>query len=211
MFVDTETKICTKCGQEKRLTEFYSGVSYARGICTRCKACIKAYSKRYQEMNREQQREYDRRYKKRHRQKILEKARKASRTEEGRKKRRLYWLKNKEKFHEWARAYRGRHQASESARCNRNDKTRRKAKGQFSQQQWEVLCSFFDSCPCCNKVEVFTIDHIIPVSKGGTHWIDNIQPICFICNSTKCNRHSTDYRPQHVREWAQGEMARTAF
>lgn len=32
-----------------------------------------------------------------------------------------------------------------------------------------------------------TIDHIIPLSKGGTHTWDNVQCACGLCNSTKRN------------------------
>jgi len=31
-----------------------------------------------------------------------------------------------------------------------------------------------------------SIDHIIPLSRGGTHEPDNVQLAHFICNSIKC-------------------------
>jgi len=45
-----------------------------------------------------------------------------------------------------------------------------------------------NKCVSCQKVgaEVgLTIDHIIPLSRGGTDEIDNIQPLCFSCNVKK--------------------------
>ena len=52
-------------------------------------------------------------------------------------------------------------------------------------------------CACCgakipyNKI---TVDHIIPLSKGGSDLPINIQLLCGSCNSSKHNTHATDYR-----------------
>jgi 5-methylcytosine-specific restriction endonuclease McrA len=50
-----------------------------------------------------------------------------------------------------------------------------------------------ENCLCCNSSENISLDHVIPVSKGGENSIDNMQPLCKSCNSTK-GTSSTDYR-----------------
>lgn len=43
------------------------------------------------------------------------------------------------------------------------------------------------SCVFCGASENLTIDHIVPVSRGGTDDIDNLQAACRRCNSSKGN------------------------
>jgi len=63
------------------------------------------------------------------------------------------------------------------------------AGGSFTVGEWENLKKQFNhTCPLCGKSEpeiVLTIDHIIPLSRGGSNWIENIQPLCLSCNCRK--------------------------
>lgn len=33
-----------------------------------------------------------------------------------------------------------------------------------------------------------SVDHIMPLARGGTNWPDNLQLLCLSCNSSKCDR-----------------------
>lgn len=63
------------------------------------------------------------------------------------------------------------------------------ADGMFTVLEWEELKKKLNyTCQMCKKKEPIiklTADHIIPLSKRGTHYINNIQPLCRPCNSTK--------------------------
>jgi 5-methylcytosine-specific restriction endonuclease McrA len=37
-----------------------------------------------------------------------------------------------------------------------------------------------------------TMDHVIPVSKGGTHTYDNVRAACYECNSEKGDQHEDE-------------------
>ena len=68
--------------------------------------------------------------------------------------------------------------------------------GSYTTAEWESLLAQYARCPMCLRSwaeipphpinsSVITVDHIIPISKGGTNSIDNIQPLCYSCNSKK--------------------------
>ncbi len=165
----------------------------------------------------------ERSYRERHRDELNERAQRAYHANgKGRERYRIrYWL-NPERFRAESikRAGRRREKDAEASRryyyANR-DKVRaynranlekkrlyqlhrraRKlyAEGSHTAQEWLDLCVLYSNkCLCCGRPNVkLTADHIVPLSKGGSDYIDNIQPLCAPCNSSK-NARTIDYRP----------------
>ncbi len=67
--------------------------------------------------------------------------------------------------------------------------SKRNAEGIFTAEEWEqlkALCGY--RCVRCFKKKKLSVDHIIPLSKGGTNYISNLQPLCKSCNSAKRDR-----------------------
>lgn len=79
----------------------------------------------------------------------------------------------------------------------RRDRHRRRsmelgAAGVFTEEQWQARLAYFGWCcwVCgCDWKELpsfyKTIDHIIPLSKGGSNWPANLRPACKSCNSIR--------------------------
>jgi 5-methylcytosine-specific restriction endonuclease McrA len=61
--------------------------------------------------------------------------------------------------------------------------------GNYTIDQWNTLCeTYHQKCARCREVRPLTVDHVVPVSKGGSSNIDNIQPLCLQCNSWKSTK-----------------------
>ena len=94
-------------------------------------------------------------------------------TSEKRKQYQREWYKNNP---EKGRFYRALHRS-------------RKLKngGMFSQEDIsKLLISQQNKCVYCTKeLKEYHIDHIIPISKGGSNWPDNLQILCRFCNQSK--------------------------
>lgn len=62
----------------------------------------------------------------------------------------------------------------------------RNAAGSHTFEQWAELKTRNENrCAYCGEQKPLTKDHIVPLSEGGSDYIENIQPLCRNCNSRK--------------------------
>lgn len=110
---------------------------------------------------------------------------------------RKYYRANKTRIaalnREWLRAH-----PEHRAVVNSKQRARKAgARGSFTRNEWLHLKALYNhSCPCCGRAQPeirLEVDHIIPLSKGGSNHISNIQPLCPNCNRAKGVKYS-DYR-----------------
>lgn len=66
--------------------------------------------------------------------------------------------------------------------------------GSHTADEWQALCALFgNACVCCGATARLVVDHVLPVSRGGSDDISNVQPLCKPCNSKK-HVQVIDYR-----------------
>jgi 5-methylcytosine-specific restriction endonuclease McrA len=93
--------------------------------------------------------------------------------------------------------------------CQQRENAKRRAAASgylgkhFTTQQWRALLEYFGHrCLACGASaqadEDLSVDHVIPLSLGGSNAIENIQPLCETCNSLK-GATIRDYRPSFAR------------
>lgn len=185
--------------------EFNSSRSY-QVYCTReCRAITRpAYLKEWREKNREYKKEVDKKYyynlistpegleKDRTRKREWYRAKAKAIPHYARDLFRKKY-RNDPEFRERTRKYVAEYAKTipEKIRVwNMNYIARKKnAEGTFTTQEWEdILKRNNYKCLMCGTKDRISIDHIIPLSKGGTNYIENIQPLCLSCNCRKSNK-----------------------
>jgi 5-methylcytosine-specific restriction endonuclease McrA len=48
-------------------------------------------------------------------------------------------------------------------------------------------------CACCGKRRKLTVDHIVPLARGGSNGPTNLQMLCVSCNSSKGSRDAVAF------------------
>lgn len=62
----------------------------------------------------------------------------------------------------------------------------RGASGSVSVEEWLAIVETFDGrCAYCGVRDVLVIEHVTPLSAGGTNTADNVVPACGACNHVK--------------------------
>lgn len=199
--METQKRCCT-CKKTKGIGEFYRNRSQRDGLATQCKDCfnkgsiaykrnnpgkVKEFSRRYYDKNKETKLEYNRQWSKEHwRERDPEKKAENNRKWFSENKehvslvKKIWYALNLEKSRQYRRTRRAR---------------LAQAEGNFTPDEFQELCAQYDNrCLCCHEQRPLEPDHVIPISKGGSNAIDNIQPLCLTCNRRKSAK-MIDYRP----------------
>lgn len=196
-------KRCWDCKQWKTFDAFAQSKDRPGGIDPQCRQCSKAYRQRNAERIAKRSHEYQ--IKNRERLTAKSRIRKVhwrlSNPEKDREQRRRTYARHAHEYthrqrsykQAWVKQNKGKHLAS----FHRRRARLRSGGGSYTVAEWQALCEQYDHrCLACGKQEPvikLTVDHVLPVVQGGSNSIDNIQPLCGPCNSSKGARH-IDYR-----------------
>lgn len=178
---DTFTELtCSTCGQlfKKRTDHVKPSANYCSHGC--CQMARRKEDARWRDP--EQIKAYMSEYSKSHREDLNRLSRE--------------WVQaNREKRLQIQADYRETHK-DEIVALSHNRRSKKK-QGTFTGEDWGLMKQFYNyTCLCCGKSEPeikLTLDHIQPLAFDGVHELDNIQPLCFSCNSSKGTK-TIDYR-----------------
>lgn len=93
--------------------------------------------------------------------------------------------RNVEHIAELARKYKEEHPEQRRAAHSRRRSRKKNANGATSKEQFKSRIEMFGGmCTYCDS-EYEHMDHVIPLSKGGTNWPANLRPACAKCNTSK--------------------------
>lgn len=192
-------KYCPKCRCEWSIYKFYPNKSKASGLSSWCKSCnifcsrnhrianierYKSNARKWKVQNPERVKAYNKEWKKQNR-RYLARAQRiwASRHQEYKERQKLL---NAKRLPVWRRNNPSKNHEYRIKRA------RLLVGGTFTKSQWEEIKRRFElACAMCGLREpliILTVDHIIPLSKGGANEAANIQPLCRSCNSRKHNK-----------------------
>jgi 5-methylcytosine-specific restriction endonuclease McrA len=189
-------RICTKCNESKDLSCFGKSKNGPDGLNYWCKECACTSSRAWAEKNKERVLENQRKWYQQNADDLRRRAieRRSERLNESREYNREWKRRNIEKVRAYQKQYVQLN--LDKFNCYNNNRRARLHSngGTHTIEEWEMLCdSFGNLCLDCKQEKPLTKDHVIPISKGGTNDIWNIQPLCQSCNSRKGDRE-IDFR-----------------
>lgn len=200
----TYPRPCTVCGAVLSEEGYYVKYKATGARFSECISCRNARGKEKRAENPEAARKYQRDYYAKHlakpRKPASSRVTKEPRIAHGRDMERrkemakLYQQHNKDKRKIWSHTGYLRHTARYQMHLSKQRAARCGASGCWTVAEWAALCERFgNKCLNCGATGTLSPDHVVPFAKGGSNYIDNIQPLCWPCNLAK-GKKVIDYR-----------------
>lgn len=181
------TRFCPKCQAE---TE--------RNANNCCKPCSKEYHAAWVANNYDKMKEYKAAWKKANREKIKtnDAAYRAANRDKEKARSAAYYAANTGKAKASNAAWKAANPEARRIQVQNRRARKRINGGTLSNGLAKKLFELQKGkCPCCKKPlgNNYQIDHIVPVSLGGSNTDDNIQLLRQRCNSQKSSKHPIDF------------------
>jgi 5-methylcytosine-specific restriction endonuclease McrA len=105
-------------------------------------------------------------------------------------------IANRERYNANMRGWRAKNK-DKVAEQNRNIKAKRRKAERLTvtKKDWNKLVAYYRGCCAyCGAKEKMTMEHIVPISRGGRHSIGNLLPVCMTCNVKKNYRFIVEWK-----------------
>lgn len=177
-------KKCTKCGEEKPLSDYPPDKRVKSGVQARCRKCIATVMAEHREKNPENQKQILKRYYENNKDKVKARVKEYAEANAD---------KVRERYHRWLKSDRGR---EVSAYHNRKRRAR-KAGVQEDFTSTDVSAALERADYKCQKCGISNedhkqqfgqrlhMDHIKPLNQGHALTLENCQVLCRSCNSSR--------------------------
>jgi 5-methylcytosine-specific restriction endonuclease McrA len=159
---------CNRCKVEKPVSEFHRNRKRENGRCPECKVCANTRATKRYEREGEKLRKQMADQRKRDYEYRLEIERRSR-------------AKNKEK-----------HRPGKNAR--QSIRNRKLSNNPFEIINKDLKRVYRSECWRCGTKENLSMDHIVPITRGGNHAVGNIMTLCRSCNSSKGNKFLAEWR-----------------
>ena len=186
-------KRCAKCKQDKDVNDFNKNKSKSDGRTTECKLCVKQYNAKYREENKDYFQEYQTKYWKENSAELATQKKEyiANNKSAHLKRQHNWYVKNIDDIKIRISQYKKDHPEQYQIYGSKRRALKKTAiSDKFVYQ--DIIDKYGNRCVYCGGA--FThIDHYVPLSKGGSHTLENVRPSCETCNLTKSNKLPEDF------------------
>lgn len=199
-------KKCTKCNEEKPITEFHKDRSCKSGYSSRCRSCCSTHYKEYRHKYRKAYYEANK-----ERAIATQKAWVAANKEKFSAYQKVWYEENKEHHHSLTKAWREENrelfnaQIREWKKANpelvrKYDRDRRVKKRNTAGDHTvadikNLMILQKNKCAVCKTSisKCYHVDHIVAIVNGGTNDKYNLQLLCAPCNLSKNRKDPIDF------------------